>query len=765
MEKRAKVSVRGVVQGVGFRPFVYRHASEYALAGWVRNTSGAVEIEVEGEEESLSRFLKTLAASAPPRARIEKLDTSFHQVKGYAGFEIRKSLRRKGDYQLVSPDIATCEACRKETLSPNDRRYRYPFTNCTNCGPRFTIIKGIPYDRKITTMDEFAMCPTCQEEYDDPLDRRFHAQPNACPTCGPHAELVDQDGTAIPCDDPIRKAGHLLKEGKILAVKGLGGFHLTCDATNEEAIHRLRERKRRPSKPFAVMMGTLEEIERNCQVSQEERDLLTSPECPIVLLSRRSSGTGLSPSVAPSLRYLGVMLPYTPLHHILLSDCGRPLVMTSGNISGEPLIKENEDALRRLRGIADGYLLHNRKIHVRCDDSVCMMTTVPQVLRRARGYAPRPVLLPYQLPHVLGCGAEMRNTFCMTKESRAFVSPHIGDMENEETIEHFDRMIGFHERLFGIEPEIVACDMHPDYFSTKYALKLAERRGLPVIEVQHHHAHVVSCLADNSEEGPVIGVVFDGTGYGPDDTIWGGEFLVADRHGYSRRGHLERVPIPGGDAAIRKPYRMALSYLYRLLGEGVSLDGLPLASVEAEERETIIRQLQRGINAPFTSSAGRLFDAVSALIGLRGEIDYDAQAAIELEMAAGDLAEDVGAYPVEHGREGKMRTIGIKPLLEGIIEDVRRGVSAEEIAARFHVTVAKTIAEICSLISMDTGLKQVALTGGVFQNRLLLRLTEQALLSEGFDVLTHSSIPCNDGGVSLGQAVIAGSERRRLTRR
>ncbi len=756
--KLARISVRGVVQGVGFRPFIYRLAREHNLKGWVRNTSGNVAIEVEGDGESLEDFLRDLEPKAPPMARIESVEVTFHPPGGYAEFEICHSLSQEGVYQLVSPDIATCEHCARELFYPTDRRFRYPFTNCSNCGPRFTIIEDIPYDRLKTTMRKFQMCPDCQQEYDDPLDRRFHAQPNACPKCGPLLELFDGDGKAIACKDVIATASRLLKEGEILALKGLGGFQLTCDATQDKAINLLRSRKKRLAKPLAVMIATLEEIEKHCLVFPEERRLLGSRECPIVLLKWKRSSSNISPAVAPNLNYLGVMLPYTPLHHILLRETGIPLVMTSGNLSEEPIAKDNDEALARLGGIADYFLLHNRGIYARYDDSVYMVEDAPQAIRRARGYAPYPIFLPYKSKQLLACGAELKNTFCLTKDEHAFLSQHIGDMENEETLEHFENTIGLYKKLFRIEPEAIAHDMHPEYLSTKYALQAGSDWGLSLIPVQHHHAHIVSCLVENAIEGPVIGVAFDGTGYGTDGAIWGGEFLLADFRSFQRAGHLEYVPLPGGEAAIKKPYRMALGYLYTLLGEDFPLAGLPLSRVNPAELDIIRQQLRRGINSPLTSSAGRLFDAVSALIGVREEIDYEAQAAIELEMLAPESADVFERYPFSVIEHQGVRVVKLAELFSAIVQDVKGQAPAAIISLRFHNTMAQIIVEMCKLIARETGIAQVALSGGVFQNRLLLRLATAALQREGFSVLTHHLVPCNDGGISLGQAVIANFE-------
>jgi hydrogenase maturation protein HypF len=750
----ARISVRGVVQGVGFRPFIYRLARQHDLKGWVRNTSGNVEIEIEGDEPRINLFLESLESQAPPMSRIEDVEVTFASPQGYKDFSIKESLSREGHYQLVSPDIATCPDCKREIFDSKDRRYRYAFTNCTNCGPRFTIIEDIPYDRPKTTMSKFQMCPLCQREYDNPLDRRFHAQPNACPVCGPSLELVDNEGKTVESEDVISAASRLLKEGKILAVKGLGGFQLACDATNNSVVNKLRERKHRPSKPLAVMMATIEEVEKHCLVSEEERALLESPQAPIVLLRWRE-GSNITRAVAPKLKYLGVMLPYTPLHHLLMQEVGLPLVMTSGNLSEEPIAKDNDEALRRLKDIADYFLRHNRDIYARYDDSVYMVEDgVPRALRRARGYAPYPIFLPFKSKQILACGAEDKNTFCLTRDEHAFLSQHIGDMENAETLEHFENTIELYKKLFRVEPEIIAYDMHPEYLATKFALELGAKEGLKMVPVQHHHAHIVSCMVENNISEPVIGVAFDGTGYGSDGSLWGGEFLIADYKGFRRVGHFEYVPLPGGAIAIKKPYRMALSYLFTLLGEDFELDGLPLEAIDSAEVEVIRQQLKKKINSPLTSSAGRLFDAVSALVGVRGEIDYEAQAAIELEMIADDDMK-VKAYPFVINVEERKGLVGLRELWSALVSDVKQKLSPSLVSLKFHKTIAEITAEMCRSISKDAGIKQVALSGGVFQNRLLLRLTLAALQKEGFDVLSHRLVPPNDGGISLGQAVMA----------
>jgi len=758
----ARISVHGIVQGVGFRPFVYRLATDLNLKGWVCNTSEDVRIEIEGGREAIEQFCLELTVKAPPLARIEDIAITYHHPVSYKDFEIRGSLATKGKYQLISPDIATCQACLSELLDPNDRRYRYPFINCTNCGPRFTIIDDMPYDRPKTTMRYFQMCPQCQAEYDNPLDRRFHAQPNACPECGPRVELIDNQGNALPCPDAVASAGQLLRAGKIIAIKGLGGFLLACDASNGIAVKTLRQRKRRSSKPFAIMVTNVEEAKKHCYVSQEEEKLLTSPQSPIVLMKWKE-GSSVSREVAPNLQYLGVMLPYTPLHHILLRDTQLPLVMTSGNLSEEPIAKDNDEALSRLSGIADNFLVHNRDIYSRYDDSVAIVEKgTSQLIRRARSYAPYPIHLQFGAKQVLGCGAEVKNTFCLTRDNYAFLSQHIGDMENIETLEHFADTISLYKRLFHIEPVIIAHDLHPDYLATKYAQELGNS-GIKLIPVQHHHAHIVSCMADNGVQSPVIGVAFDGTGLGSDGRIWGGEFLVADYRNFQRVGHLEYLPLPGGDAATRKPYRIAIAYILSLLGEDVLNRGLPvMEDISKTEIQIIQRQIERGLNSPLTSSMGRLFDAISALTGIRGEIDYEGQAAVELEMTAhkacpksseGTNYEEGYPYQIAEGEE--IRIVKVGDLLSAVVEELHQDVSKARISVKFHNTIAQMVKQMCQLINSETGIKKVALSGGVFQNRLLLNKTVTLLEKNGFQVFTHRQVPCNDGGISLGQAVIA----------
>ena len=802
----AQINIRGIVQGVGFRPFIYGLAIKHNLKGYVYNTSEDVKIAVEGEVKALEQFYLEIKTQLPPLAHIEEITINYHPSTGYQSFEIRHSVAEEGKYQLISPDIATCRACLNELLDPNDRRHRYPFTNCTNCGPRFTIIEDMPYDRPKTTMRYFRMCPQCQAEYDDPLDRRFHAQPNACPKCGPQVELLDAEGLQVTIagqnsfvtakakqahSDAITVASQFLKEGKILAIKGLGGFLLACDATNETVIRTLRQWKKRSSKPFAIMVTSVDEAKKHCDVSPKEEELLTSHQSPIVLM-RWKVDSSVSPEVAPNLKYLGVMLPYTPLHHILLRDTGLPLVMTSGNLSEEPIAKDNDEALKRLSGIADYFLVHDRYIYSRYDDSVVIVEReTSQLVRRARGYAPYPVPLQFKVKQVLGCGAEEKNSFCLTRDNHAFLSQHIGDMENMETLENFHSTISLYKRLFRIKPELIAHDLHPDYLATKYAQEAGES-GIRLTPVQHHHAHIVSCMADNGVESPVIGVAFDGTGMGSDGNIWGGEFLVADYHKFRRAGHLEYLPLPGGDAAIKRPYRTAIGYVLSLLGENVLTDLITvsrseviataanqaqlasLKEVSEIEIEIIKRQIAKKINSPLTSSMGRLFDAISALIGIRGEIGYEGQAAIELEMAAHTcycqghsssvitrnisdeaIPDNKRSYPYHIIEDKVMRIVQLKDLLSAVIEDLRLGTPRGTISLKFHNTIAHMTNEMCQAIASDTGITQVALSGGVFQNRLLLRKTIVLLEKNGFQVFTHRQVPTNDGGIALGQAVIA----------
>ena len=774
---RTAVRVEGIVQGVGFRPFVYALATRLGLGGLVGNDVDGVFAEVEGAPEAVQEFLLSLERDAPPLARIERVTARPLVPDGGADFAIAPSEPGGARRALVSPDTATCADCLAELADPADRRYGYPFINCTNCGPRFTIIRDVPYDRPLTTMAGFAMCGRCAAEYHDPADRRFHAQPVCCPACGPRLSLLSPDGTEVS-GDPLTAAAGLLRRGHVLAVKGLGGYHLAVDAASESAALALRTRKYREDKPFAVMAADLGAAARLCEVSSAEAALLSSTSRPIVLLDRRADAA-VAAAVAPANRQLGVMLPYTPLHHLLLAAVAGPIVLTSGNVSDEPIVFDDADALERLRGIADAFLTHNRPIHIRTDDSVVRAFRGRQaLLRRSRGYVPEPlsVRTAFRRP-VLACGAELKNTFCLAKERRAFVSHHIGDLENYETLRSFTAGIEHFRRLFDITPELVAHDLHPDYLSTKYAAGLS---GVDLAGVQHHHAHIASCLADNGADGPVIGVAFDGTGYGTDGTIWGGEFLVADLAGFERAGHLAAVPMPGGAAAIRQPWRMAAAYLdaaaagtaaaaarrpgQRIAGRAArSAAGagrmarryswqLDVARRNEADWDAVVQLARRRVNAPLTSSAGRLFDAVASIIGVRDAINYEGQAAVELEQLA-DPAER-GSYRARIWPGPPLLVAGTD-LVQAVADDLAAGTDRCVIAARFHHGIAAVIEECCAVLRDQHGLTVVALSGGVFQNLLLCQEVVDRLTARGFEVLVHSRVPCNDGGISLGQAVVA----------
>jgi hydrogenase maturation protein HypF len=732
-----------VVQGVGFRPFVYNLAQSLELGGWVLNSSAGLVTEVEGGEAALDSFVRSVTREAPPLARIEQTTVAELRPVGEERFVIRESVAQAGEFALVSPDVATCADCRADFTHPANRRFGYPFTNCTNCGPRFTIIRDVPYDRPQTTMARFRMCPACQAEYDDPRDRRFHAQPNACPVCGPALEAPIE----APKEAPIEAARRLLGEGRILAIKGLGGFHLACDATNEAAVKLLRERKRRSDKPFALMARDLAAVEEICVVSDADREALTSARAPVVVMQQRAQ-TRIAATVAPGNRTLGVMLPYSPLHHLLFADLSndapyRVLVMTSGNISEEPIVVANEEARERLRGIADSFLVHDRDIHMRTDDSVVRtFEGKVRVLRRSRGYVPRAIDLGREGPDVLACGAQLKNTFCLTKGRFAILSQHIGDLENYETLRFFEESLANLRKLFHVgELRAVAYDLHPQYLSTRYALGL---EGVERIGVQHHHAHVAACMAENHLSGKVIGVAFDGTGYGTDGQIWGGEFLLADEPGFERRAHFRYVPMAGGDMAVRQTWRSALSYAW---DAGVLAEWSP--PLEREAR-VVRRMIEQRVNTVMTSSCGRLFDAVASLVGLRHETNFEGQAAIELEMIADAGVE--ASYPFEIA--GEPWQVDFRPVIERIVKEKK---APAWVSAAFHNTVAQAIAEVCRRLRDVEGLTRVCLSGGTFQNVLLLERTLALLRRMGFEVFLHAQIPPNDGGIALGQAVVARS--------
>lgn len=759
--------MRGTVQGVGFRPFVFHLAQELRLAGHVRNSSSGVTIEIEGASPAIDQFLQALKSHTPPLASIKEILVTDLSAFGEAGFAIKESTPEPGEFVLVPPDVATCDECWRDFTDPHDRRFGYAFTNCTNCGPRYTIIQDIPYDRPATTMSVFRMCGPCQAEYEDPDNRRFHAQPNACPACGPALTLMksaaSSDSQVFNASaSPIADARKLLREGRIVAVKGLGGFLLACDAQNDAAVRQLRQRKRRSEKPFALMARDIAAIEMFCEVSEEDRAALLSPSRPIVVLPRRE-GPVMSPAVAPGNNTLGVMLPYTPLHYLLFGDSqgGPPefpaLVMTSGNISEEPIVISNRTAMERLAPVADWFLLHDRGIYMRVDDSVVRtFEGRERVLRRSRGYVPQTIDLGVPLTEILACGAELKNTLCLTKGQYAILSQHIGDLENYETLMFFQETLENLKKLFRVEPSAVAYDLHPAYMSSRFANGLSLARK---IAVQHHHAHIASCMAENHLSGEVIGVAFDGTGYGTDGAIWGGEFLVASYAGFERQGHFRYVPLPGGDTAVRQPWRAALSYLRETFGPGRLPDGVSFGNGVPEKHVAVVEtMLSRRINTVQTSSCGRLFDAVAALIGLRQEVNFEGQAAIELEMIVEPGIEGRYSFDVH---DGAVMQLDMRPAIEGIVRDLGRSKSHGHISALFHNTIGAAVVEVCSRIRRTRQLNRVCLSGGTFQNMYLLRRAVTSLRAQGFEVFLHSSVPPNDGGISLGQAVIANDVVRR----
>lgn len=784
---RRSYKITGIVQGVGFRPFVYRLAHELALSGWVRNSPSGVEVEIQGAAESVQLFAQALVNNAPPLAVISSITTDEIPLAGNTGFSILSSSGGASDI-WIAPDSAVCRDCLRELFDPADRRYRYPFITCTNCGPRYSIITGTPYDRPKTTMADFPLCPDCRREYENPLDRRFHAQPIACHTCGPQLALTTSSGERIAeRDSAVTQALQLLKVGNILAIKGIGGYHLAVDACNPDAVRTLRERKKRDEKPFAVMAATLEAARTFALMDATEERLLCSPETPIVIVRKRPDSP-LSPLVAPQNGWLGLMLPYAPLHHLLFAAPFHPspitihdsfpasslpcftssplphfpaLVMTSGNISDEPVAFEDHDALRCLKDIADYFLLHDRPIHIRSDDSVMrVFQGKPLFYRRSRGYAPREVRLPYPVQPLLATGAELKSAVCLAHGNKAVLSQHIGDLQNDATGSSFSQTIRHLSEILEITPQLVTCDLHPDYLSSRFA----EDSGLLLVKVQHHHAHLASCMAENGLDGDVIGVIFDGTGYGADGTVWGGEFLVGGYDGYRRAAHFRPTPLPGGDAAVREPWRMALSYLYQALGDSAcSIDHPAARQVSEGEMALFASMLKRGINSPLTSSCGRLFDAVASLLNIRQRVSYDGQGAIELEA----LAETIKSPPAPLYQEGSYRynvvlheeaplQIDFSPMITDILTGLAAREKSSSIARRFHQTIALATTTVCTQLSQTTGITRVVLSGGVFQNRLLSEMIYTDLTQNGLSVFTHRLIPPNDGGIALGQAAIAG---------
>jgi len=757
--QRLRVTIRGAVQGVGFRPFVYRLATEIGLDGWVKNSPQGVFIEAEGPKETLDTFLLRLEREKPRLSFIQSLEYSLLEPLGYEGFQIRHSDASGDRATVILPDIATCPQCRAELLDPSDRRFRYPFTNCTLCGPRFSIIQALPYDRANTTMSSFVMCPNCRREYEDPRDRRFHAQPDACGVCGPHLSLWDARGEALAAsDNALKRAATVIKRGRILALKGLGGFQLLADARNEEAVLRLRERKRREEKPLALMFPDLETLLRYVNISPLEERLLLSAESPIVILRRRPD-SDIAPAVAPENPYLGAMLPYTPLHHLLLRELGFPVVATSGNLHDEPILTDEGEALETIGDIADCFLVHDRPIERHVDDSVARVQLGREtLLRRARGYAPLPLVLKRSLPPLLAVGGHLKSTVAVSKGSEVILSQHIGDLETAKAFFAFRKVIDDLLSLYEVQPAAVAHDAHPDYLSTLYA----KESGYPTIEVYHHHAHLAACLAENDLEGEVLGVTWDGAGYGEDKTLWGGEFLLGDAGGYTRVAHLRPFRLPGGEAAIKEPRRTALGLLYELFGPDALAKGLYLppdklaAEGFSEATARLLGQmLEKGVNSPVTTSAGRLFDAAAAILGIKSVCSFEGQAAMMVEFRADESEE--ARYPV-HLREAEPLVFDWEPMFREMLRERDQGVPLPVICARFHNTLAEAILEVAQKVSVP----RVALTGGVFQNRYLTERAFRRLEGAGFKPYIHQRVPPNDGGIALGQIVIAAARLDKL---
>jgi hydrogenase maturation protein HypF len=754
---RRRILVRGIVQGVGFRPFVHNLARSLDLRGFVRNSASGVVIEAEGRGAAVDRLVDSIRGHAPPLAQVDEISVCELPPEQTRAFTIETSAREESTLGLVSPDVALCEDCRGELHDPADRRYGYPFINCTHCGPRYSIIEALPYDRPSTTMRLFPMCASCQAEYDDAADRRFHAQPNACADCGPGLALIASENEAPAFDahkarEVVASVRGLLAAGAVVAMRSVGGFHLSCDAASEPAVARLRTMKRRSEKPFAVMVRDLATAERLCIAGAADRALLESVERPVVIMEQRWDAA-IAAGVAPGNRTLGVMLPYTPLHELLFADAPFDcLVMTSGNRSEEPIVTANGEAIRQFAGVADALLLHDRDIHMRVDDSVVRtFESRTRILRRSRGFAPRPIDLGSPVAEILACGAELKNTLCLTRDHHAIVSQHIGDLSNYESLQFFEETLANLKRLFRIEPRVVAHDLHPLYASTRYACALP---GVELVGVQHHHAHIASCMADNDIRGRVIGVAMDGTGYGTDGAIWGSEFLVADFSGFERRAHLRYVPLVGGDAAVRQPWRSALSYIRDCEAGGAARSLALFGAVSPHHVRVVETMLERGLNTIPASSCGRLFDAVASIIGVRHEITFEAQAAIDLEMLAAEWGDEVEAYPFVIV-PGDPLQIDVRPMIGEIVDNALRGIAKARIASRFHTTIAALTDDVCRRIRERDGLDRVCLSGGTFQNVVLLERTAHALRRSGFELFLHSRVPPNDGGISLGQAVIA----------
>jgi hydrogenase maturation protein HypF len=754
---RCMIAIDGLVQGVGFRPFVYRLALAHGLGGSVRNGLGGVLIEVEGDRDAVTHFLDQLGSSGPPVARPASMAVTWLRPRGDAAacFTIDESARDGRGMLFPAADLAVCAECLAELHDPADRRHAYPLLNCTACGPRFTIMRALPYDRERTSMARFTLCQACRAEYEDPADRRFHAKPTACLECGPRLAFLDRQGRRLAVDDPLASAVAALGSGRIVVMKGLGGFHVACDATNASAVAELRRRKARDAKPLAVMVKSLDEARRLCGLSDVEGELLSSSARPIVLLEKRAGGGDgrVAADIAPGLRHLGLMLPYTPLHHRLLEGVGVPLVMTSGNVSDEPIAYDDADAVSRLAGLADCFLVHDRPIQVRCDDSVARVVRgAPLLLRRARGYVPLPIALPCEARRpILACGDELKSVFGLVRGDQTFLSEHLGDLSDERSGRAWLEALGHLERLLDLSPAVIVHDLHPGYRTTAYA---KSREGVERLAVQHHHAHIASCLAYNGVDVRVIGIAWDGTGYGIDGHVWGGEFLVADLAGFERVGHLEEVPMPGSEAAIREPWRMAAAYL--ACAYGAATDGLDLEFVRRLDRSALrvlSRAAARGLNAPLTSSAGRLFDGIASLLGVRDTVAFEGQAAMEMEALAEPECDHV--YRVAIAENAGRLVVKTSDLVRAVVEDLLAEVKPARLAARLDATLADVIVRACRMIREQTGLGRVVLSGGVFQNMVLLGAAADRLEQAGFEVYTHHQVPPNDGGLALGQAAVA----------
>ena len=756
-----RIFIQGAVQGVGFRPFIYRLARRMHLTGWVENTSQGVIIEVEaGNKDKIYEFISRIYEEKPKTAHIEYLNVQPVEFKGYEEFEIRKSTESVDKKVLILPDLTVCSQCLEELFNPKDRRYLYPFINCTQCGPRFTIIKDVPYDRKNTTMAEFQMCPKCEKEYNDPESRRFHAQPNACWNCGPQLQLMDKTGN-IKSQAPqaISEAVELLKQGNILALKSLGGYQIAVDALNEEAVRKLRQRKKRIHKPFALMARDLKMILQYAIFNDQEKELLLSSQRPIVLL-RKNQDCRIAYSVVEENKYLGFILPYTPMHYLIFKEMDRPLVMTSGNITEEPIYYRDEEAIEKLQDVVDYFLIHDRKIHMRCDDSVTRVFisldgkfSKEYIIRRARGYVPKPLTLSYKVKYpILAVGAQLKNTFALAKDNHVFISHHIGDLDNFSAVTAFEDSIPHFEKLFDIYPEIIACDLHPEYYCSQYARKLAEEEGKKLVGVQHHHAHIVSCMAENNIEEKVIGIALDGTGYGDDGTIWGGEILIADLKQFQRVGHLQYVPQPGGDSAVKNPWQMATSWLYKVLKDKIY--DLEFAHrIGIQKVESVVTMIKNNINSPLTSSMGRLFASVSSILGLCDVASYHAEAEMRLEQILDEYCRESYRFSLQEV-DGQF-IIRAEEVITEIIHDLKNSVPPSRISAKFHNGVVEILYQVCIRLRRRFKINKVCLSGGVFQNIFLVTKLYQKLTDKNFEVYIQGTVPANDGGLCLGQIVIA----------